>query len=50
MSFLKANISENYEFAKQKLRIARYAKDTLDNYELRGIPVDEIVRCCNVMV
>ena len=27
-AFLKANISENYEFAKQKLRIARYGMDT----------------------
>ena len=37
-AFLKVNISENYEFAKQKLRIARYGMDTLD-YELAKLRI-----------
>ena len=43
-AFLKANISENYEFAKQKLRIARYGMDTLD-YELAKLRIAKATNC-----
>ena len=38
MLFCKGNISENCEFVKQKLRIARYGIDTLD-YELAKLRI-----------
>ena len=56
---MQGNISENYEFMKQKLRIARYgihessyelaklriSKATnFEGYEFRGIPVTNFVK------
>ena len=43
-AFLKVNIYENYEFAKQKLRIARYGMDTLD-YELAKLRIAKATNC-----
>ena len=43
-TFLKVNISENYEFTKKKLRIARYGMYTSD-YELAKLRIAKTTNC-----